>query len=112
MSPLDSSNPATAPRAPRLPSSGEPSPVTSASPAEVAAGGSVPPVLTALPNMGALWRALGRRWLVALTLGLAGASLVGAAVWHFVPAPYVSELRLQLRRPEEKMPNRGDGGYE
>jgi capsular exopolysaccharide synthesis family protein len=69
-------------------------------------------VLTALPNMGALWRALGRRWLLALTLGLSAAALAGYAIWQFVPAPYVSELRLQLRRPEEKMPNRGDGGYE
>src|SRR5258708_33587879 len=112
MSPLDPSKPAALPRAPRPSSSGEPSPVTSAGPVDGTPPATVPPVLTALPSMGALWRATGRRWLLALTLGLTAAGLAGYGIWQVVPAPYVSELRLQLRRPEEKMPNRGDGGYE
>ena len=65
---------------------------------------SVPPLLTAAPSPGGLWYALGRRWLLALTLALLGAGLLGAALWQLVPAPYSSQLKLHLQKPPSYMP--------
>jgi len=86
--------------------------VTSAGHADAVGPATIPPVLTALPNMGALWQALCRRWLLALGLALAGAAVVGFALWQLIPAPYVSELRLQVRRPPAYMPGSADNSYE
>jgi polysaccharide biosynthesis transport protein len=112
MSPVDPSNPVVPSRAPRLPGSGEPSPVPSPGHPDAFGPALVPPVLTALPSLGALWQALCRRWLLALGLALAGAAVVGYVLWQLIPAPYVSELRLQLRRPPAYMPGSADSGYD
>src|SRR5262245_47557798 len=112
MSPVDPSNPVVPSRAPRFPGSGEPSPVTFPGHSDATGPAIVPPVLTALPSMGALWQALCRRWLVALGLALTGAAVVGYVLWQLIPAPYVSELRLQLRRPPAYMPGSADSGYD
>src|SRR5262245_46287766 len=112
MSPVDPSNPVVPSRAPRFPGSGEPSPVTFPGHSDATGPAIVPPVLTALPSMGALWQALCRRWLLALGLALAGAAVVGYVLWQLLPAPYVSELRLQLRRPPAYMPGSADNSYE
>jgi polysaccharide biosynthesis transport protein len=103
MSPLDPTNPATPPRAPR------PAPVRDAEalmvrPADGGGPIAVPPGLSAVPTAGALLGALGRRWFLALLLGLLVASLAGFALWSLVPAPYVSEVRLQILRPPLYMP--------
>ncbi len=68
-----------------------------------------PPALTDTPSVGTLLVALKRRWLLALLLPLCGAALTFAAVCFFVPARYVSEYRLQLRRPPDYMPGATDG---
>ncbi|HKB39609.1 MAG TPA: AAA family ATPase [Gemmataceae bacterium] len=104
MSPLDSSKSASHSRPTRAaaPSTEERPPEADEAP------GGIPAVLTRSPTFGALLAALGRRWLLALCVALLGASLTTAALLYFVPARYVSELRLQLRRPPEYMPGSGD----
>ena len=112
MAPLDPNNPVTPPRSHRPPSletTGERPPTA----ADLNLGrASVPPVLTALPSAGGLWRALGRRWLLALFLGLLGAGLAGAALWFLLPAPFVSELRLTIRRAPSYLPGSDNGTYD
>ena len=101
MSPSDSSNPVTPPRSPRHAAAGaERAPAD----ATVVAVSAVPSVLTAAPTPGGLFSALGRRWLLALSLGLLGAAGVGAALWQLVPAPYTSQLKLNLQKPPVYMP--------
>jgi capsular exopolysaccharide synthesis family protein len=56
----------------------------------------LPPALSSGLTPVALLRALGRRWLVALVLGLLVAGAVGAGLWLKFPPQYVAEVRLQI----------------
>ncbi len=56
----------------------------------------LPPALSSGLTPVALLRALGRRWLVALVLGLAAAGTVGAVLWFKFPPQYIAETRLQI----------------
>ncbi len=106
MSPLDPGNPVTPPRPARPASSPRVEHAPAAELAVVAAG-PVPPVLTAMPSAGALWSAFGRRWPLALSLALIAGGLVGFGIWQLVPAPFVSELYLQLDRAPTYMSSNG-----
>src|SRR5262245_27051712 len=109
MSPLDPKNPVAPARKPRA-AEAPPSPVPPTPPASDPVPYGVPPVLTEGPNVGALVRALGRRWLRALVVGVGGAALFAFAMMQAFPAPYTAETRLVLRRPPNYMPDSGDNG--
>ncbi len=64
-----------------------------AGPAEAAAS---PPGLSAPPGVNAAWRAVRRRWLTILVLGLGLGSLGAAAAWYVVPAKYTATATLRL----------------
>src|SRR5260370_1136488 len=101
MSALDSNNPASSPRAARTPrpQDEERSPAPAPDLDEIGTPG-IPPVLTASPTFGALLAALRRRWLLAICVTLLGGTLTEAALLYFVPAGYVSEVRLRARTPD------------
>jgi succinoglycan biosynthesis transport protein ExoP len=56
-----------------------------------------PPILTGPPTAGRLLRALRRRWVAALVLGLLGGGLMGAVLWKLVPVRHTAETWLQVR---------------
>src|SRR5690606_18742886 len=63
----------------------------------------LPPILSEGPSVGGMLRALGRRWPLALGLGGLLAAVVGAALWFAVPAKYVAELGIEVRRPPREV---------
>ena len=62
-----------------------------------------PPALSATPDVGALLRALRRRWALALVVGLLTATLAGAGAWLVVPAAQYtarSTLHVSMHPPK------------
>jgi polysaccharide biosynthesis transport protein len=72
---------------------------------------TVPPALDAGPDARALLKALGRRWLVATSLGLTCAAAAGLAVWFLLGARYTvfAQLRVSAIAPS-MMPHTPGGG--
>lgn len=69
------------------------------------AAGGPPAALSAAPSLGTLMHAFGRVWLRAVTLGLLGAAIAGAAAWYFVPPQFVSSIVFRINsRPALGMP--------
>jgi capsular exopolysaccharide synthesis family protein len=62
----------------------------------IAHGPSLPPGLTAAPNASVLLRALQRRWLLALFLGLIVGLGTAASVWFLVPLKYPVEAVVKV----------------
>jgi capsular exopolysaccharide synthesis family protein len=55
-----------------------------------------PAALTASPNMGGLLRALGRRWMLAVCLGLPLAALAGAGAWYLMAPRYTAVAQVRV----------------
>src|SRR5262249_50375698 len=72
---------------------------------------AVPPALDAGPDARTLLKALGRRWLVATSLGLTCAAAAGLAVWFLLGARYTvfAQLRVSAIAPS-MMPHTPGGG--
>jgi capsular exopolysaccharide synthesis family protein len=104
MPPPDPSNPVTPPRSQRHAHDTPERTPAEGTVVSVSVAPAVPPILTASATPGSLFAALGRRWLLALSLGLLGAGLAGAALWQLVPAPFTAQLQLELKKPPTYMP--------
>lgn len=57
---------------------------------------AMPPVLSATPDALALWKALRRRWLAAVCLGVLVAGIAGAGAWVLLPAKFTAFALLQV----------------
>lgn len=107
MAPLESSKPTSAPR-PRASER-----VSSQSPLdEFDSGAGVPPVLSAAPSFGALLSALGRRWLLALLVVVLGGAATAALLMWLVPARYIGEVKVAIRKPPDYMPGSNDSTFD
>src|SRR5262245_42999862 len=88
----------------RLASNGH-SPVHAAAPPAAAAPPGAesppagPPALSAPPSAGALWCAVRRRWLLAVSAGILGALLVVLAVMQVVPGRYSADALIEVNPP-------------
>ncbi len=73
-----------------------------------------PPGLTAAPDAGQLLKALGRRWLLALGLGVGAAGLAGAGAWGLLSPKHVafSQIRVAAQRHSPIAPDRSEGRHE
>jgi succinoglycan biosynthesis transport protein ExoP len=75
---------------------------------------SRPPALTGGPDVGLLLRALSRRWLLALGLGVTIAGLAGAGAWVLLAPAHIafSQIRVAAQRSSPIGPDRADSRQE
>src|SRR5436305_13069782 len=76
-------------------------PGPSATAGKAAHGLPQPAILSASPNALSLLKALRRRWLLALSVGIVLGATAAAATWHFLP-PTKHSARTLLRIPPER----------
>src|SRR5690349_9939934 len=85
------------------PSRAAPAPVAAPEPSTEAVVAApafrLPPILTAGPTVGGLWRAFCRRWVLALAGSLLLGAAFGAALWFAFPAKYSAEVSINVNRP-------------
>jgi capsular exopolysaccharide synthesis family protein len=97
MTPLEPNNKSSSPTkpAPMWETQRRPSLATSPGPAPEP-DAKLPPGLSATPTLAALLHALGRRWLLAVGLGVAASALGVAAVLVLFPAKYTAQARFEV----------------
>jgi capsular exopolysaccharide synthesis family protein len=79
-------------------------------PPPVGGPAAAPPALVAGPDMGGLLRALGRRWILAVVIGLPLAALAGAAAWYLLAPRYTAVALIRvLYDPDSTFDNRATG---
>jgi capsular exopolysaccharide synthesis family protein len=64
---------------------------------------AAPPSLATTPDARALWKALQRRWLRALTLGLLAAGIAAGTAYSLVPPKYTAEALLHIAADKPRM---------
>jgi capsular exopolysaccharide synthesis family protein len=64
------------------------------------------------PTGAALWQALRRRWLLAVSLGLLGAALAAGAIWFGLPAKYTAQALIHISPRTQKGVFTGESEYQ